>query len=70
MGCGLLFVIAVDPPGDEDLLCETRDLMSAVCSWKKGRNTGLRAKRQRTKYTLNGRQETHTHTHTSDDTEH
>ncbi|XP_056601954.1 LIF receptor subunit alpha a isoform X1 [Triplophysa dalaica] len=43
------------PPGDEDLLCETRDLTSAVCSWKKGRNTGLRAKRQRTKYTLNGR---------------
>lgn len=43
------------PPADEDLVCETRDLTSAVCSWKKGRETNLSKKSQRTKYTLNGR---------------
>ncbi|XP_026096276.1 leukemia inhibitory factor receptor-like [Carassius auratus] len=43
------------PPGDEGLVCETRDLASAECSWKKGRDTHLRMKRSRTKYTLNGR---------------
>ncbi|XP_016421100.1 leukemia inhibitory factor receptor-like [Sinocyclocheilus rhinocerous] len=43
------------PPGDEGLVCETRDLASAECSWKKGRDTRLRMKRSRTKYTLNGR---------------
>ncbi|XP_073697122.1 LIF receptor subunit alpha a [Garra rufa] len=43
------------PPGDEGLVCETRDLASAECSWKKGRDTHLRIKRSRTKYTLNGR---------------
>ncbi|XP_042579100.1 LIF receptor subunit alpha a [Cyprinus carpio] len=43
------------PPGDEGLVCETRDLASAECSWKKGRDTGLRMRRSRTKYTLNGR---------------
>lgn len=63
----LLYVIAVDPPGDEGLVCETRDLASAECSWKKGRDTHLRMKRSRTKYTLNGRQETH-YTRTTDRT--
>ncbi|XP_059405476.1 LIF receptor subunit alpha a [Carassius carassius] len=43
------------PPDDEGLVCETRDLASAECSWKKGRDTHLRMKRSRTKYTLNGR---------------
>ncbi|XP_016140127.1 LIF receptor subunit alpha a [Sinocyclocheilus grahami] len=43
------------PPGDEGLVCETRDLASAECSWKKGRDTRFRMKRSRTKYTLNGR---------------
>uniref|UniRef100_A0A672PVC7 Leukemia inhibitory factor receptor-like n=1 Tax=Sinocyclocheilus grahami TaxID=75366 RepID=A0A672PVC7_SINGR len=37
------------------------------CSWKKGRDTRLRMKRSRTKYTLNGRQETH-YTRTTDRT--
>ncbi|XP_051525001.1 leukemia inhibitory factor receptor-like [Myxocyprinus asiaticus] len=43
------------PPGDESLVCETRDLTSAECSWKKGRDTHLRKKLSRTNYTLNGR---------------
>ncbi|XP_043095416.1 LOW QUALITY PROTEIN: leukemia inhibitory factor receptor-like [Puntigrus tetrazona] len=43
------------PPGDEGLVCETRDLASAECSWKKGRDTLLRKKHSHTKYTLNGR---------------
>lgn len=43
------------PPGDEALVCETRDLTSAECSWKKGRDTHLRTKSSRTNYTLNGR---------------
>ncbi|XP_056110796.1 LIF receptor subunit alpha a [Rhinichthys klamathensis goyatoka] len=43
------------PPGDEGLVCETRDLASAECSWKKGRDTYLRRKINRTNYTLNGR---------------
>ncbi|XP_059404776.1 leukemia inhibitory factor receptor-like isoform X1 [Carassius carassius] len=43
------------PPGDEGLVCETRDLASAECSWKKGRDTHLKIKRSHTNYTLNGR---------------
>uniref|UniRef100_A0A8C2DJI7 LIF receptor subunit alpha a n=1 Tax=Cyprinus carpio TaxID=7962 RepID=A0A8C2DJI7_CYPCA len=43
------------PPGDEGLVCETRDLASAECSWKKGRDTHLRIKQSLTNYTLNGR---------------
>ncbi|XP_077097861.1 LIF receptor subunit alpha a isoform X1 [Siphateles boraxobius] len=43
------------PPGDEGLVCETRDLASAECSWKKGRDTHLKRKINRTNYTLNGR---------------
>ncbi|XP_051552317.1 leukemia inhibitory factor receptor-like [Myxocyprinus asiaticus] len=43
------------PPGDEGLVCENRDLASAECSWKKGRDTHLRKKLSRTNYTLNGR---------------
>lgn len=63
----LLYVIAADPPGDEGLVCETRDLASAECSWKKGRDTHLKRKINHTKYTLNGRQETH-YTRTTDHT--
>ncbi|XP_067261841.1 LIF receptor subunit alpha a isoform X1 [Chanodichthys erythropterus] len=43
------------PPGDEGLVCETRDLASAKCSWWKGRDTHLKRKINRTNYTLNGR---------------
>lgn len=43
------------PPGDGELVCETRDLASAECSWKKGRDTHLKRRITRTKYTLNGR---------------
>ncbi|XDV21455.1 hypothetical protein PO909_026549 [Leuciscus waleckii] len=43
------------PPGDEGLVCETRDLASAECSWKKGRDTHLKRKINHTNYTLNGR---------------
>ncbi|KAL2091759.1 hypothetical protein ACEWY4_011557 [Coilia grayii] len=42
------------PPGDEDLTCETQDLVSAVCQWREGRSTHL-AGRRGTRYTLNGR---------------
>ncbi|NP_001014328.2 LIF receptor subunit alpha a precursor [Danio rerio] len=43
------------PPGDKELVCETRDLASAKCSWKKGRDTRLKKRNSRTNYTLNGR---------------
>ncbi|KAI4887618.1 hypothetical protein NFI96_028961 [Prochilodus magdalenae] len=43
------------PPGDEGLECETRDLQTAVCSWRKGRDTGFLKKSLLTRYTLNGR---------------
>ncbi|XP_067295683.1 LIF receptor subunit alpha a [Pseudorasbora parva] len=43
------------PPGDVGLVCETRDLASAECSWEKGRDTHLKRKINRTNYTLNGR---------------
>ncbi|XP_012684063.1 LIF receptor subunit alpha a [Clupea harengus] len=42
------------PPGDDDLICETQDLVSAVCQWKEGRSTHLWGRRD-TRYTLNGR---------------
>ncbi|XP_024858987.1 oncostatin-M-specific receptor subunit beta isoform X2 [Kryptolebias marmoratus] len=41
------------PPDDRDLRCETRDLESAECSWKKGRDTNLQLKSS-TKYQFNG----------------
>lgn len=43
------------PPGDEDLVCETRDLQKAECSWRKGRDTSFWRKKLLTTYTLNGR---------------
>uniref|UniRef100_A0AAY4BX85 Fibronectin type-III domain-containing protein n=1 Tax=Denticeps clupeoides TaxID=299321 RepID=A0AAY4BX85_9TELE len=42
------------PPGDYDLTCDTRDLESAECQWKVGRDTRLYGRRK-TRYTLNGR---------------
>ncbi|XP_066509318.1 leukemia inhibitory factor receptor-like isoform X1 [Hoplias malabaricus] len=43
------------PPGDENLVCETRDLQGAVCHWRKGRDTGFIKKSLLTRYTVNGR---------------
>lgn len=43
-----------DPPGDEDLRCETRDLESVECRWNEGRNTMVEVKSQ-TRYELDGR---------------
>ncbi|XP_041958390.1 LIF receptor subunit alpha a [Alosa sapidissima] len=43
------------PPADEELMCETQDLVSAICQWKEGRYTHLKGKLRRTRYTLNGR---------------
>ncbi|KAI1900202.1 hypothetical protein AGOR_G00047580 [Albula goreensis] len=42
------------PPGDKDLVCETRDLVSVECQWSKGQDTHLLGTRM-TYYTLNGR---------------
>lgn len=48
------------PPLPTDFVCETRDLTSAVCHWKKGRDTHLIGKRK-TLYSLNkSRQEKET----------
>lgn len=44
------------PPGDEELECESQDLVSAVCQWKEGRPTHLMGKWRATRYTLNGRE--------------
>uniref|UniRef100_A0A668A6M6 LIF receptor subunit alpha a n=1 Tax=Myripristis murdjan TaxID=586833 RepID=A0A668A6M6_9TELE len=52
------------PPLPSDLVCETHDLVSAVCQWNRGRDTHLYGKKRKTYYTLNGRYFTHTHTHT------
>lgn len=43
-----------DAPLPTDFVCETHDLVSAVCSWKEGRNTNLLGKR-RTLYLVNER---------------
>ncbi|KAM6931118.1 LIF receptor subunit alpha a [Xenentodon cancila] len=40
------------PPLPTDFVCETHDLISAVCQWKEGRNTHLYGKRQ-TRYLVN-----------------
>ncbi|XP_037633026.1 LIF receptor subunit alpha a [Sebastes umbrosus] len=42
------------PPLPTDFVCETRDLVSAVCHWNKGRDTNLYVKRG-TRYLLNNR---------------
>ncbi|XP_063051766.1 LIF receptor subunit alpha a [Engraulis encrasicolus] len=42
------------PPDDEGLICESQDLVSAVCQWKEGRPTRLLGRRG-TRFTLNGR---------------
>ncbi|XP_051279446.1 LIF receptor subunit alpha a [Dicentrarchus labrax] len=42
------------PPLPSDLMCETHDLISAVCQWNEGRDTHLYGKR-RTLYSLNKR---------------
>uniref|UniRef100_A0A668A2D2 LIF receptor subunit alpha a n=1 Tax=Myripristis murdjan TaxID=586833 RepID=A0A668A2D2_9TELE len=43
------------PPLPSDLVCETHDLVSAVCQWNRGRDTHLYGKKRKTYYTLNGR---------------
>ncbi|XP_041753764.1 leukemia inhibitory factor receptor isoform X2 [Coregonus clupeaformis] len=42
------------PPGDRNLVCETRDLESVECHWDTGRATNL-TKQRKTLYHLNGR---------------
>nr|XP_033475566.1 LIF receptor subunit alpha a [Epinephelus lanceolatus] len=42
------------PPLPRDFVCETNDLISAVCQWNEGRDTNLYRKRG-TRYTLNNR---------------
>ncbi|CAB1352915.1 unnamed protein product, partial [Coregonus sp. 'balchen'] len=42
------------PPGDRNLVCETRDLESVECHWDTGRATNL-TKQRKTCYHLNGR---------------
>ncbi|XP_038827017.1 leukemia inhibitory factor receptor-like isoform X5 [Salvelinus namaycush] len=42
------------PPGDRNLVCETRDLESVECHWDTGRPTNL-TKQRMTRYHLNGR---------------
>ncbi|XP_023839432.1 leukemia inhibitory factor receptor isoform X2 [Salvelinus sp. IW2-2015] len=42
------------PPGDRNLVCETRDLESVECHWDTGRATNL-TKQRMTRYHLNGR---------------
>ncbi|XP_041854730.1 LIF receptor subunit alpha a [Melanotaenia boesemani] len=42
------------PPQPTDFVCETYDLVSAVCRWKEGRNTYLHGKRV-TRYSVNKR---------------
>uniref|UniRef100_A0A8C7MDQ6 Leukemia inhibitory factor receptor n=1 Tax=Oncorhynchus kisutch TaxID=8019 RepID=A0A8C7MDQ6_ONCKI len=42
------------PPGDRNLVCETRDLESVECHWDTGRATNL-TKQRMTRYDLNGR---------------
>ncbi|KAJ8401567.1 hypothetical protein AAFF_G00378840 [Aldrovandia affinis] len=44
------------PPGDRDLVCETRDLVSVECQWRIGQDTYLRGVQRQTHYTLNGKQ--------------
>lgn len=43
----------LDPPGDKDLQCETRDLTLVECHWRVGNNTQLPKTRKR--YRLLGR---------------
>ncbi|KAK7933522.1 hypothetical protein WMY93_004418 [Mugilogobius chulae] len=43
------------PPLLTDFICETQDLISAVCHWTEARNTHLFAKRLKTRYSINGR---------------
>ncbi|XP_062873779.1 LIF receptor subunit alpha a isoform X2 [Trichomycterus rosablanca] len=43
------------PPADEGLLCETRDLQTAECRWRKGRDTNFWKRSILTRYTLNNR---------------
>ncbi|MFT7815353.1 leukemia inhibitory factor receptor-like [Arapaima gigas] len=46
-------VFVGNPPGDNNLTCET-DMMSVLCTWNKGPETHLYVDRK-TRYTLNGR---------------
>ncbi|XP_071393652.1 LIF receptor subunit alpha a [Centroberyx affinis] len=43
------------PPLPSDLVCETRDLTSAVCQWNRGQDTHLYGKKRKTYYALNSR---------------
>lgn len=55
----LVFAINLDPPGDSDLQCETRDLESVDCFWNIGRKMEELAIVRR-KYQLHGRYNTTT----------
>lgn len=43
------------PPLPTDFVCETHDLVSAICSWNEGRDTHLYGKKRGTRYSLNNR---------------
>ncbi|KAM4576252.1 LIF receptor subunit alpha a isoform 1-T2 [Odontesthes bonariensis] len=43
------------PPQPSDFVCETHDLISAVCRWNKGRATHLYGKQRETHYSVNKR---------------
>ena len=44
-----------DPPQPTDFVCETHDLISAVCRWNEGRATHLYGTRRKTHYSVNKR---------------
>ncbi|XP_020503111.3 LIF receptor subunit alpha a [Labrus bergylta] len=52
--CGAVVFVG-ETPLPTDLVCETRDLTSAVCRWNEGRDTRLYGKQRRTQYSLNMR---------------
>lgn len=43
------------PPLPSSFKCETRDLVSAVCHWDKGRDTNLYGTKRKTRYSVNNR---------------
>uniref|UniRef100_A0A8C8JE70 Leukemia inhibitory factor receptor-like n=1 Tax=Oncorhynchus tshawytscha TaxID=74940 RepID=A0A8C8JE70_ONCTS len=54
---GTCVYVGCKPPGDRNLVCETRDLESVECHWDTGRATNL-TKQRMTRYDLNGRYST------------
>ncbi|XP_024131397.1 LIF receptor subunit alpha a [Oryzias melastigma] len=43
------------PPLPSDFVCETQDLISAVCHWKEARDSHLNGGRRKTRYSVNSR---------------